>query len=185
MSEPRAGRTSGFTAETAGGAATTPSASSSSGSGGSRPGDARSRSTLTSTTTGRASRPRTPAGSPSASTEQGRDRLDGGESKTLKAFAVHGPKTLQPCPDRGPQPTRSLPATWPTRPTSRCWAGRHPPTSSARRAVLTGDGLARPQGLEHPVGDRLAGEPDLLAQERRLAVRDVAIGQANPDHAGP
>jgi len=36
-------------------------------------------------------------------------------------------------------------------------------------------GLAYPQGSEDPLGDGVAGEPDLLAQEGRLPVSDIAV----------
>ena len=52
---------------------------------------------------------------------------------------------------------------------------------SARSAE---NGLARAERRQHPLGDRVAGEADLLADQRGLAVGDVAVGQPHAHHAG-
>ena len=49
---------------------------------------------------------------------------------------------------------------------------------------LRGDAVAGAQRSQHPLGDGLAREADLLAQERRLAVGDVAVGQADRGRPG-
>ena len=46
------------------------------------------------------------------------------------------------------------------------------------------DGRAIAQRRQDPLGDVRAGQPDLLAQERGLAVGDVAVGQADAQDAG-
>jgi hypothetical protein len=48
-------------------------------------------------------------------------------------------------------------------------------TLAPRLLALAERVLAAAERGQHPLGDRLAGEADLLAQERRLAVGDVAV----------
>ena len=49
---------------------------------------------------------------------------------------------------------------------------------------LAEDRLARTERRQHALGDGLAGEADLLAEQGRLAVRDVAVGQTDTQDAG-
>ena len=46
-------------------------------------------------------------------------------------------------------------------------------------------GLRAGHRAEHPIGDRLAGETDLGPQQRRLAVGDVGVREADPQHPRP
>src|SRR5512147_1087120 len=81
------------------------------------------------------------------------------------------------------------PATCPAPPTRRAvqelspTVGLYPLPPVSNR--LAENGLAGAQSGEHTLGDGLTGEADLLAEQRRLAVRDVAVREADPQHAGP
>jgi hypothetical protein len=59
---------------------------------------------------------------------------------------------------------------------------RNVPSRRSRR--LAENGLARAERGEDLLGDVLAGETDLLAQERGLPVRDVAVGKPDAEDAG-
>src|SRR4249919_3981873 len=56
---------------------------------------------------------------------------------------------------------------------------------SAKRAALAEDGLAAAERGQDPLGDGLSGEADLLAQEGRLAVGDIAVGEPDSQHPRP
>ena len=51
-------------------------------------------------------------------------------------------------------------------------------------ARLALERFASAQRAEHPLANGRARQADLLVEERRLAVRHVAVGQAHAHHAG-
>jgi hypothetical protein len=54
---------------------------------------------------------------------------------------------------------------------------------SAGTLALAEHARARPQRACDALGDGVPGQADLLAQEGGLAVGDIAVGEADPDHA--
>ena len=77
----------------------------------------------------------------------------------------------------------ALIAAWPARSGSTDADALVTRLAGARGVAPLRPGVGSSTACGHPLGHRLGREPDLLAQQRRLAVRDVAVGQADAQHA--